>query len=247
MAMAGDSTLSWLETDLRQLSNESRKAESLTGQLTGWLSGPEHPQIKESAERAMLRLRTAAKSEGPGAALRTKKVHGLAGSHAKAGARACCTVPGSLAWASCMTHPSVPWPCCAERGTPHAQEALKPFLAACGVKAPKLASIAVMTIQKMLANNLVAEEDMRAIVRALEQVWSAPAIAPHKLCMHPLQSFPPRLSPGIGMRSRTGSMPFWSARWPQVEELRDEGVQLKTLQTALTLMQSPVLAEDEVG
>ena len=33
----------------------------------------------------------------------------------------------------------------------------------------------------------------------------------------------------------------------QVERLRDEGVQLKILQTALTLMQSPVLAEDEVG
>lgn len=33
----------------------------------------------------------------------------------------------------------------------------------------------------------------------------------------------------------------------QVEKLRDEGVQLKILQTALTLMQSPVLAEDEVG
>jgi hypothetical protein len=33
----------------------------------------------------------------------------------------------------------------------------------------------------------------------------------------------------------------------QVERLRDEGVQLKILQTALTLMQSPLLAEDEVS
>lgn len=32
----------------------------------------------------------------------------------------------------------------------------------------------------------------------------------------------------------------------QVEKLNDEGVKLKTLQTALTLMQSPVLAENEV-
>ena len=31
-----------------------------------------------------------------------------------------------------------------------------------------------------------------------------------------------------------------------MEKLRDEGVQLKVLQTALTLMQSPALAEDEV-
>ena len=33
----------------------------------------------------------------------------------------------------------------------------------------------------------------------------------------------------------------------QVEQLNDEGVKLKTLQTALTLMQSPVLAQSEVG
>ena len=32
----------------------------------------------------------------------------------------------------------------------------------------------------------------------------------------------------------------------QVEKLNDEGVKLKTLQTALTLMQSPVLAQSEV-
>ncbi len=37
-----------------------------------------------------------------------------------------------------------------------------------------------------------------------------------------------------------------SGLWKQVERLRDEGVQLKILQTALTLMQSPLLAEDEV-
>ena len=33
----------------------------------------------------------------------------------------------------------------------------------------------------------------------------------------------------------------------QVEKLNDECVKLKTLQTALTLMQSPVLAQSEVG
>ena len=36
-------------------------------------------------------------------------------------------------------------------------------------------------------------------------------------------------------------------RLAQVEKLNDESVKLKTLQTALTLMQSPVLAQSEVG
>ncbi len=56
--MKGSSPLSVLEADLRLLSGESRKSESLTGQLTGWLSGPEHPQLRESVERALLKLRT---------------------------------------------------------------------------------------------------------------------------------------------------------------------------------------------
>lgn len=34
--------------------------------------------------------------------------------------------------------------------------------------------------------------------------------------------------------------------WLQVEKLRDEGVQLKMLQTGLALMQSPLLADNEV-
>jgi len=57
--MKGSNPLSVLEPDLRLLSGESRKSESLTGQLTGWLSGPEHPQLREAAERALLKLRTA--------------------------------------------------------------------------------------------------------------------------------------------------------------------------------------------
>lgn len=55
--MKGSSPLSVVEADLRLLSGESRKSESLTGQLTGWLSGPEHPQLREAAERALLKLR----------------------------------------------------------------------------------------------------------------------------------------------------------------------------------------------
>ena len=54
--MKGSNPLSVVEADLRLLSGESRKSESLTGQLTGWLSGPEHPQLREAVERALLKL-----------------------------------------------------------------------------------------------------------------------------------------------------------------------------------------------
>ena len=49
---------------------------------------------------------------------------------------------------------------------------LKPFLAACEVKSPKLAGIALVSIQKLLANDLVAAEGLLAVTRALEQVCS---------------------------------------------------------------------------
>ena len=47
-----------LETDLRALSAEARRSDGVAGHITGWFSGPEHPQIKEAAERTMLRLRS---------------------------------------------------------------------------------------------------------------------------------------------------------------------------------------------
>ena len=72
--MGADNALAQLEADLRLLSSESRRADSLTGQLTGWLSGPEHPQIKESAERAMLRLRSMASSDDAETAAKHRKV-----------------------------------------------------------------------------------------------------------------------------------------------------------------------------
>lgn len=55
--MAKETFLSILEADLRLLSQESRKSDSLAGQLAGWLSNSEHPEVKEAAERAVLKLR----------------------------------------------------------------------------------------------------------------------------------------------------------------------------------------------
>jgi hypothetical protein len=54
-----------LENDLRALSSEARKTDSLATQITGWLQHTDYPQIKESAERAVLKLRAVA-HEGRG-------------------------------------------------------------------------------------------------------------------------------------------------------------------------------------
>ena len=54
-----------LEVDLRALSAEARKTDSLATQITGWLQHTDFPQIKECAERAVLKLRAVA-HEGRG-------------------------------------------------------------------------------------------------------------------------------------------------------------------------------------
>ena len=46
-----ESFLQSVEADLRNLSTEARKPESLAGQLAGWLVNSEHPEVKVAAER----------------------------------------------------------------------------------------------------------------------------------------------------------------------------------------------------
>lgn len=72
-SMASDQTFfEVLENDLRALSAEARKTDSLATQITGWLQHTDFPQIKESAERAVLKLRAVA-HEGRGVeAVRTQ-------------------------------------------------------------------------------------------------------------------------------------------------------------------------------
>jgi Dimerisation and cyclophilin-binding domain of Mon2 len=50
------------------------------------------------------------------------------------------------------------------------QELLKPFLLACESKNAKLASIALVSFQKLLANDAVSEEGVPLIIAGLEQV-----------------------------------------------------------------------------
>ena len=48
---------------------------------------------------------------------------------------------------------------------------MKPFLAACSIRSPKLASISLIGIQKLLAKGVLDHDDIEAIMQALEQVW----------------------------------------------------------------------------
>jgi hypothetical protein len=49
-------------------------------------------------------------------------------------------------------------------------EVLKPFLAACEIKSPKLVSTALASIQKLLANDVIDASGLVAVTGALEQV-----------------------------------------------------------------------------
>ena len=62
-----------LETDLRALSAEARRSDGVAGHISGWFSGPEHPQIKEAAERTMLRLRSLSGQEEELNSVKTSK------------------------------------------------------------------------------------------------------------------------------------------------------------------------------
>ena len=121
------------------------------------------------------------------------------------------------------------------------QDVLKPFLAACGIRSPKLASISLTSIQKLLARGLLDNEDILAIMQALEQVLTEPGQrqAKQPLASRRVVHRHAFVFPDVHEKVSTGLL-------SQVEKLRDEGVQLKMLQTGLALMQSPLLADNEV-
>lgn len=165
--MAGEGFLAVLETDLRLLSSEARRPDSFAGQLSGWLSGSEHPEVKEAAERAVLKLRSLSSKPDALEALRANKVLYLE-SLIRQIPRDCtkCSVELATIQPAQSTRRVLNAP------TISLQEILKPFLLACESKNSKLASISLVCMQKMLANNGVSGEGRDVIVEALVQVQS---------------------------------------------------------------------------
>jgi hypothetical protein len=113
------------------------------------------------------------------------------------------------------------------------QDVLKPFLLACE-KNSRLASLALSSIQKFLANDAVSGDGRALIISALQSVSIYSLIA-EATESNPCQSIP--LQPALFDTVRNDL---------QVEKFSDEHVKLRMLQTALTLLQSTQFADDEV-
>ena len=56
MGSSQEALRSCLVNDLQALAQEARRPDSLTGQLTGWISGPEHPIVRDACEKALQKL-----------------------------------------------------------------------------------------------------------------------------------------------------------------------------------------------
>ena len=56
MARAKEAYRSCLLADLNALASDAKRPDSLAGQLTGWISGPEHPSVKDAAEKVIREL-----------------------------------------------------------------------------------------------------------------------------------------------------------------------------------------------
>lgn len=79
MASAEQAVFEVLEADLRAMSAEARRTDgNIATQITGWLQHTDYAQIKESSERAALKLRAIAQDGGGLAAVRDAKVRAAA-------------------------------------------------------------------------------------------------------------------------------------------------------------------------
>eukprot|EP00854_Cymbomonas_tetramitiformis_P009321 gene9321-11046_t len=144
------SFIGMLEADLRNLSAEARKSD--TG-FAGYFTGSQHPEVKEAAERALLKLRSlpAENLDGPGVA--------------------------------------------------ECEEVWRAFIKACEAKNVRLSAIGLACLQKLVANEAIAQDAIPEVLSTLRQ---------HA-------------------------------------DVYDEAVQLKTLQTVLSLLQSKLYPKEEEG
>ena len=58
------------------------------------------------------------------------------------------------------------------------QEALKPYIMACESKSAKLASMSLVSLQRLLAHNMLAADELLIAIQALEQVQLLPCSFP---------------------------------------------------------------------
>lgn len=189
-----------LETDFRELGQLARKGD---GGFGGFFAS-ENTELREAAERAVLKVRSFADFPDAQNAVRDTKVserfQRAAVTDARATCFGCC---GRRRFnrRSNRRGACSPWLCF----TPFVQlqELLKPLALGCDTKSTRIIALCLSTVQKMLANGAVSQEGVEAVLAMLGRV------------------------------ERSG----------------DEGVQLKSLQTALTLLQSPVhpTSEEALG
>lgn len=142
--MATEAITGALESDLRLLSSEARRADGLASQLTGWLSGPEHPQIKEAAERAILRLRSFGAKEDGLEHLKTSKVSLL-------------QTISSLVVRCISTEQPL-------------QDVLRPFVMGIESKSSKLVCLCLVSVQKLVAADAIGLDGLLVVIQGMEQV-----------------------------------------------------------------------------
>jgi hypothetical protein len=215
-----------LENDLRALAAESRRTDNLGNlsgiatQISGWLSHTDFGQIKESAERGALRLRSVA-AEGKGlGGVRASKVWGcfmIAGIvgvqgrrlHSRGQRRVGSRRPqraNAAAECSSPNPPAFALPTC--YAVPWAQEILHPFLLVCESRNPRLVGLALASIQKLLANDAVAQDGRVQILGALNHVRLLPfSSAPQRpaLAASHLKRRHAQAAPGAAVAVAAGS------------------------------------------
>lgn len=135
-----------VEMDLRLLLAEMKKVEGPVSSLMGMLHHSELPAIKDAAERALHKLR----------GMPERQVRQ-------------CQVGDRLSSAS-FRHANMS----VNQFSRALQEILVPFSLACDTKYPKLASIAVSTFQKLLANDAVSSQGRSDVIKALHSVGGVP-------------------------------------------------------------------------